>query len=75
MLRKILDRVGFEQQVGTYPYEIDRSTPPGRLASSATKSLQQHCRIFIELKFLQHVQIFGQAAAGATTFDFWQNWL
>ena len=28
MLRKILDRVGFEHQVGTYPYENDRSTPP-----------------------------------------------
>ena len=28
VLRKILDRVGFEHQVGTYPYENDRSTPP-----------------------------------------------
>ena len=29
MLRKILDRVGFEHQVGMYPYENDRSAPPG----------------------------------------------
>ena len=28
MFRKILDRVGFEHQVGTYPYENDPSTPP-----------------------------------------------
>ena len=26
MLRKVLDRVGFEHQVGTYPYENDLST-------------------------------------------------
>ena len=29
VLRKILDRVGFEHQVSTYPYENDRSTPSG----------------------------------------------
>ena len=28
MFRKILDRVGFEHQVGTYLYENDPSTPP-----------------------------------------------
>ena len=29
MSRKILDRVWFEHQVGTYPYENDQSAPPG----------------------------------------------
>ena len=29
MFRKILDRVRFEHQVSTYPYENDSSTPPG----------------------------------------------
>ena len=33
VLRKILDRVGFKHQVGTYPYENDQSTPPPGLPS------------------------------------------
>ena len=43
VFRKILDRVGFQHQVGTYPYENDRSIPPGEpkpmiLSSSPFKS-------------------------------------
>ena len=41
MFRKTLDRVGFEHQVGTYPYENDPSTPP--TVPSQLKNMSEFC--------------------------------
>ena len=53
VLRKILDRVEFEHQVGTYFYENDRSTPTPGVASTCLRSFRLYVRVCTE-KMMDH---------------------
>ena len=74
MLRKILDRVGFEHQVGTYPYENGRSdvvvpvlrtvTVKGEHGSYVSKNFERPHYVPVNKKIFDTISINIREEAG-----------